>query len=464
MSSSIDYRPTVPVRSSVDVLVAGGGPAGLGAAIASARHGAKTLLVERYGFLGGNMTASLVGPCMTSYSLDGKQQLIKGIFEEMVLRLEALGGAVHPSKVPAGGAYTSYLTDGLDKTTPFDPEALKSVAAEMCLEAGVELLLHSFIVDALVENRTVGGAIFASKSGLEAIRAKVVIDCTADADIVARAGGAFEYGRESDGLTQPMTMFFRIGNVDDLRVDQYCKANTDDFRMFEKLVKAAQEAGEFTLPRNGIGMYLTMQPGVWRVNTTRVLRRDGTNVGDLTLAEVEGRRQVDELMRFFRKWVPGFENCVLLDTATQIGVRETRRIVGAYTVTLEDLAQAREFEDVVVMGGYPVDIHGPNDAKEGFDHNYRTANAYEIPFRALVPRDLEQILVAGRSLSSTHEALAAIRIMPSAMAMGQAAGTAAALSLERGLRVRECPIDALQDALVRDGAHLGPRFEAVAAR
>ena len=464
MSSSIDYRPTVPVRSSVDVLVAGGGPAGLGAAIASARHGAKTLLVERYGFLGGNMTASLVGPCMTSYSLDGKQQLIKGIFEEMVLRLEALGGAVHPSKVLAGGAYTSYLTDGLDKTTPFDPEALKSVAAEMCLEAGVELLLHSFIVDALVENRTVGGAIFASKSGLEAIRAKVVIDCTADADIVARAGGAFEYGRESDGLTQPMTMFFRIGNVDDLRVDQYCKANTDDFRMFEKLVKAAQEAGEFTLPRNGIGMYLTMQPGVWRVNTTRVLRRDGTNVGDLTLAEVEGRRQVDELMRFFRKWVPGFENCVLLDTATQIGVRETRRIVGAYTVTLEDLAQAREFEDVVVMGGYPVDIHGPNDAKEGFDHNYRTANAYEIPFRALVPRDLEQILVAGRSLSSTHEALAAIRIMPSAMAMGQAAGTAAALSLERGLRVRECPIDALQDALVRDGAHLGPRFEAVAAR
>jgi hypothetical protein len=211
-------------------------------------------------------------------------------------------------------------------------------------------------------------------------------------------------------------------------------------------------------------MYLTMQPGVWRVNTTRVLRRDGTNVGDLTLAEVEGRRQVDELMRFFRKWVPGFENCVLLDTATQIGVRETRRIVGDYTITLEDLAQAREFEDVIVMGGYPVDIHGPSDAKEGFDHNYRTANAYEIPFRALVPRDLEQILVAGRSLSSTHEALAAIRIMPSAMAMGQAAGTAAALSLQRGLRVRECPIDVLQDALVRDGAHLGPRFEAVGVR
>ena len=458
MNESIDYRARVPVKAEADVLVVGGGPAGLGAAIASARHGAKTMLVERYGFLGGNMTASLVGPCMTSYSLDGKEQLIKGIFEEMVLRMEASGAARHPSKVPAGTAYTSYLVGGLDKTTPFDPEALKSVAAQMCIEAGVTLLLHSFAVDTLVEELTVKGAIFANKSGLEAVRAAVIVDCTADADIVARAGGAFQYGRESDGLAQPMTLFFRVGNVDDQRVDEYCRTNSDDFRMFEKLVKAAQAAGEFSIPRNGVGMYLTLQPGVWRVNTTRVLRRNGTDVRDLTAAELEGRQQVDELMGFFRKWVPGFENAVLLDTGTQIGVRETRRIVGEYTVTLEDLQTGRDFSDVIGMCGYPVDLHSPSDAKEGLDDNYGTANAYQIPFRALVPRDLENILVAGRSLSATHEALAAIRIMPSAMAMGQAAGTAAAICAARRMPVRACPVPELQRALLEDHAYLGRRM------
>jgi hypothetical protein len=332
----------------------------------------------------------------------------------------------------------------------------------MCLEAGVELLLHSFAVDALVENGAVTGAIFASKSGLEAVPATVVVDCTADADIVARAGGAFEYGRASDKLTQPMTLFFRVGNVDDRRVDEYCKANSEDFRMFEKLVKQAQACGEFTLPRNGIGLFLTMQPGVWRVNTTRVLRLNGTDVRDLTAAEVEGRRQIVELMRFFRKWVPGMENCVLLDSAAQIGVRESRRIAGEYTVTIEDLQTGRDFEDVIALCGYPVDLHSPTDAKEGLSDDYRTANAYQIPFRSLVPRELEQVIVAGRSLSATHEAMAAIRIMPSAMAMGQAAGTAAALAVERGVRVRDIPVHALQRALLEDGAYLGKRFDAVA--
>src|SRR5690349_13323558 len=171
MTESITYTKTLPVAAATEVLVVGSGPAGLGAAIASARTGARTLLVERYGFLGGNLTAGLVGPCMTSYSLDGRTQLIKGIFEEMVLRMERVGGAIHPSKVSAGSPYAGFIVYGHDKVTPFDPEAAKMVAMEMCLEAGVDLLLHTFVVDATVDGGAATGVIAASKSGLQALRA-----------------------------------------------------------------------------------------------------------------------------------------------------------------------------------------------------------------------------------------------------------------------------------------------------
>ncbi|HET8523613.1 MAG TPA: FAD-dependent oxidoreductase, partial [Thermomicrobiales bacterium] len=210
MAETITYSKEVPVTGQTDVLVVGGGPAGLGAAIAAARNGARTKLIERYGYLGGNLTAGLVGPCMTSYSLDGQQQLIKGIFEEMVLRMEKLGTALHPSKIPAGSPYCGFIVHGHDKVTPFDPEGVKMVALEMCQEAGVDLQFHTFVVDSLVENNAVTGVVAASKSGLEAIRAQVTVDCSADGDVAARAGAAYEVGRDEDGLTQPMTLFFRV--------------------------------------------------------------------------------------------------------------------------------------------------------------------------------------------------------------------------------------------------------------
>ena len=219
-----------------------------------------------------------------------------------------------------------------------------------------------------------------------------------------------------------MTMFFRVANVDDDAVRAHVTEHPDDFRPFASIVAQAREAGEFPIQRKGVGLYKTLEPGVWRINTTRLHKLDGTDVRDLTTAEIEGRRQVATLMTFFKKWLPGFENAVLLDTASVIGVRETRRIVGDYTLTVEDLAAGREFKDVIALCGYPVDIHSPTDDGGGADGRYQTANIYQIPYRSLLPAKLEGILVAGRCISATHEALGAVRVMPPSFAMGEAAG------------------------------------------
>jgi hypothetical protein len=452
---TIPYQADIPVAAESDVLVVGAGPAGIAAAISSARNGASTTLIEKNGYVGGNLTAGLVGPCMTSYSLDGEQQLIKGIFEELVLRMEATGGALHPSGIPAGSEYCGFIDYGHARVTPFDPEAVKLHATEMLLEAGVSLQLHTFVADTVVEDGAVRGVITASKSGLQAFRASVTVDCSADADVAVRGGASYEQGRTEDGLTQPMTMFFRVGNVDDDAVRAYVAEHPDDYRPFASLVAEAREAGDFPIQRRGVGLYKTLEPGVWRINTSRLHHLDGTDVHDLTTGEIEGRRQVAALMRFFRTWLPGFERAILLDTAATVGVRETRRIVGDYVLTVEDLAQGREFEDVIALCGYPVDIHSPTGDGGGADGTWKTANIYQIPYRSLVPAGLDGVLVAGRCLSATHEAQGATRVMPPSFAMGEAAGAAAALSVRHGTSPRDVSIPELQQALVRQGAWLG---------
>ena len=454
-AATVRYTRDLPAAEHHDVVVVGGGPAGIAAAISAARSGARTLLIEQNGYLGGNLTAGLVGPCMTSFSLDGSTQLIRGVFDELIRRLEQQGAAIHPSKVPAGSAYAGFIVFGHDKVTPFEPEAVKSVALQMCQEAGVHLLLHTFVADVITQGRRVQALVCASKSGLHVQSAGMVVDCSADADVVARAGASFASGRSSDGLTQPMTLFFRVEHVDDEQVENYVRTHPDDIRPFASLVTAGRQDGRFPSPRRGVGMYKTMRPGVWRINTTRILDHDGADAVSLTSAEIEGRRQVDALIDFFRSDLPGFGDCRLLDTAATVGVRETRRIIGDHMLSLEDLQSGRYFPDTIALAGYPVDIHDPTGAGGGVDESYGTANAYCIPYRSLIPVDLDNVLVAGRCISATHEALAAIRVMPPSFAMGQAAGTAAALAVRGDGASRQVSVDELRRQLVAHDVYLG---------
>ncbi|TDC08268.1 FAD-dependent oxidoreductase [Nonomuraea longispora] len=463
-STTLRYTRDIPVGEPTDVLVVGGGPAGLAAAIAAARAGASVRLVERFGFLGGNLTAGLVGPCMTSFSLDGSTQLIRGVFDEFVRRMEAAGGAVHPSRTRAGSQYSGFMVFGHEAVTPFDPETAKQVAMEMCLEAGVELLLHSFVADTLVADGQVTGVVVANKSGLAVVPATVTVDCSGDGDVAARGGAAYEYGRSSDGAVQPMTVFFRVSNVDDAKVQAYQDTHPDELFPYQGIVERARGEGRFPIPRRGVQLFKTLEPGVWRINTTRVLGMDGTDVGDLTRAEVLGRRQVRQLMTFFHENLPGLEEAKLLDTAATVGVRESRRIVGEYVLTLEDLVDGKHFDDVVAVAGYPVDIHSPVSGDGPFEDGIPpTANIYEIPFRSLLPVELDGVLVAGRCISATHEALAAVRVMPPSFAMGEAAGLGAAMAVAAGVAPRRVDVPALQQRLLDQGAYLGPRAERLPA-
>ncbi|MGP3931209.1 FAD-dependent oxidoreductase [Nonomuraea sp. KM88] len=462
--TTLHYTRHIPISDPTDVLVVGGGPAGLAAAIAAARAGASVRIVERFGFLGGNLTAGLVGPCMTSFSLDGSTQLIRGVFDEFVRRMEAAGGAVHPSRTRAGSQYSGFMVFGHEAVTPFDPEVAKQVAMEMCLEAGVELLLHSFVADTVVADGRVTGVVVANKSGLAVVPATVTVDCSGDGDVAARGGAAYAYGREGDGEVQPMTVFFRVSNVDDAKVQAYQDAHPDELFPFQGVVERARREGRFPIPRRGVQMFKTLEPGVWRVNTTRVLGMNGTDVGDLTRAEVLGRRQVRQLMAFFHENLPGLEQAKLLDTAATVGVRESRRIVGEYVLTLEDLVDGRHFDDVIAVAGYPVDIHSPVSGDGPFEDGIPpTANIYEIPFRSLLPAELDGVLVAGRCISATHEALAAVRVMPPSFAMGEAAGLGAAMAVAAGVAPRRVDVPELQQRLLDQGAYLGPRAERLPA-
>lgn len=443
-----------------DVVVAGGGPAGLCAAIAAARNGAKVLLVERYGFIGGNATAALVAPWMTFHATPD-EQVVEGLPEEIVRRLQAVGGSLGHIRDTSGYVAT---------VTPFDAEVLKFVAFEMCEEAGVNLLLHSFVTDAIRAGDTVKGIVVHNKSGRMELRARVVVDATGDGDVAALAGAEFMQGREGDGLTQPMTLMFKLGNVNLQAVREYIKAHPEEFYKrtliqdldrypylsvvngFYSILQEAIASGELNLQRDMVLFFQTIHDDEVTVNMTRVQGLDGTNVWDLTRAEIELRKQVMQLLHFFRRRIPGFERCYITASGVQAGVRETRRIVGDYILTAEDIIEGRHFPDIIARYAYPIDIHDPTGRGT---RTIRLRNgSYEIPFRCLLPKGLEGLLVTGRAISCTHEALAAIRTMPAAMALGQAAGTAAALAVRSGKGLRELDIVELQAVLRAQGANL----------
>lgn len=454
------------VKERYDVLVIGGGNAGCAAALAAARSGARTLLVERYGFLGGTATAAMVGPWMTYHS--GNERIVGGIAQEIVERLVALGG----SQGHIGDA-----SDYVPTITPFDPEIHKALLFDLMRESGVHLLLHAYFLDALRDGAgVVVGARVATVGGPREYRAAITIDASADA-YVAVAAGARVYQGDDRGRVQPASLMFRISHVDLEATAAYVREHPSEMRT--TLAPSARTASTLTavaglyelwnrarengidVPRELVSFFISPYPDEVSVNMTRVIDIDPLDPDDLTRAEVEARAQAMRLMTFFRRDVPGFANARIAATATQIGIRESRRIAGVYTLTRDDVVRARTFDDAIARSAYPIDIHNPVGSGTT-THRLPPGASYEIPYRCLVPESIEGLLVAGRCISTTHEALASTRLTPTVMTLGQAAGTAAARCVALGIAPRAIDTADLRARLIASGVDLR-RPEAVHA-
>ncbi|HEX6268531.1 MAG TPA: FAD-dependent oxidoreductase [Burkholderiales bacterium] len=448
------------LAGETDVLVVGGGPAGLGAAVAAADAGARVVLAERYGFLGGNATAALVMPLMSFHTQTPRAEhkgattllptdhgpghaVVHGVLQRLLERLVAAGGAIRPSLA------TGYVV-------PFDPEWFKLIALELLDEAGVEFLFHAFASGVLPGNQ---GVIFETKSGPVVIHAKVIVDCTGDGDVAVQAGAPCETGR-ADGLVQPMTLMFRVNEFRRAAFEAYVRENPKEWRGVHglwALVRRATEAGELDLPREDMLFFATPHDTEVSVNSTRVTRVLGADVWDLSYAEWCSRRQMRQIAAFLRRYVPGFEESYVVQSGVQVGVRETRRVVGEYQLTAADVLSARKFDDAIARGAYPVDIHNPKGSGTLLKR-LPPGEAYDIPMRCLLPKNTERLLVAGRCISGTHEAHSSYRVMPIVMATGQAAGVWAALAARKGVTVRSIPATLVQEELLRQGASLRPEL------
>lgn len=426
----------IPVVAKYDVVVCGGGPAGITSALAAAKNGAKTALVERYGFLGGAATASLVNP-ISVFKSNG-DQVIRGLPWEFVERLSEIGGAID---------------DYENGNVPVDTEKYKLVAQRMLLEAGVKLYLHSYISDVTVSGKALTHVIINNKNGTSAISAKYFVDATGDADVCALAGFPMQALPTATEM-QPASLGFRIGGVKlELVTGLHPRTPNAKFQMFSVREKFESLASKEEIPNFGGPWFCTVlndEAGIVNVNITRTASNavDGESVSD---AEIKLREDVFKLFRLLKKYIPAFSESYLLMSATQVGFRESRRIKGNHILTTEEYVDAVHFDDSVARGAHPIDIHRAVDSKQ--DVKFLSSAGY-VPYSSMVSDEFENIIVAGRCISADRQTFASIRVQATAMALGQAAGTAAAICAKNGCAVSKVDVKKLRATLAEQGAEI----------
>lgn len=417
----------IPTIGHYDVIVLGGGPAGVCAAIEAARAGVKTLLVEGSGMLGGMATSALVGPFMTSYDREGNEPVTGGLFREIVECMNKKGVGILPEDTDAPSHYTSFIRRYHRHVTPFDSFGLQVLLDEMTSEAGVEVLLYTRFVDCICENKSIKKVILAALEGLCCVSANQFIDCTGNADVAAASGVPTWKGDEEHGIPQPGTLFFEVDNVVD-----------------EKYEKR---------PKQPVKAYRTPTDGVYKVNHYRVFNVDASNSKSMTVAHQEARKQVLEAYKILVEETPGFENSRLAQVAPVLGVRESRHIKGKYMYTVEDASKGQKFEDTIAVYGYGMDVH-PRTSDMSGNFKIEVAERYYLPYRCMIPEGCDNLLVAGKTISCESQAAGAIRVMPCAMALGQASGAAAAIAVQEKISPVQVSYKKLQKCLLDHGVIL----------
>jgi hypothetical protein len=441
-----------PILEKSDVVIVGGGPAGLIAAIAASKNGADVTLIEKNPYIGGQIVNGPLEAIMTFH--DSNKQVIKGIPQEFITKLKKRKGS--PGHVKDDVGYCKSIT-------PVDPEIMKLVALEILEEYNINVLLDTIMVKSIKIKDDIQFIIVENKSGRFAIKGRFFIDCSGDGDLFKFVGAEYNKGREKDGLIQPMTLLFRVSNIDKKLLIEYVDNNKDQFILkksiskneenilhlwgFLKILKEGYLNKNLSLERKELHMATMVKGNEAVINYTRV-NGDGTKAKDITKAQIIATKQAHEFVEYFKSKVPGFHNSYI-SYSGRIGIRETRRLKGNYILKKQDIIQNKIFEDVIAKGAFPIDIHQPDNSSLNIRHIKR---AYNIPYRCLITDKINNLLVAGRCISVTHDVLGSTRISATCMATGQAAGTSAAICVKKNTNPNNIKVDLLQTVLQNQGA------------
>ncbi len=444
IASLAEPARATPIVGEYEVVVLGGGPAGIAAATAAGRTGRKTLLIERYGFLGGMGTAAgVTNFCGLYANVYGEhKRVVHGVSTEFLERIDRLGGLNAP--------HLSFQNK--IQAQAYDTSAYKVAADELLAAAGVKILYHALAVGALTEEGRIKALFLETKEGRAAVRGEMFIDCSGDGDLAAWAGAPFEKGDGRGGMLYS-SMLFRIANVDPERAGRA-------WEIIPKLMNEAERTGAKRFPRKGVIVRPQRDPTEWRANCTQVKRPDGgpldaLDVEELTEGEIQGRRQAWDVFDFIKANTPGFERAYIVELGPQLGVRETRRVTGAYQLTEEDVLGCADFDDSIGVNGWPVEAHVAGDIVIKFPPIPESRGYCQLPYRMIVPQGLSNLFVAGRCASMTHDGQSAARVSGGCFVTGEAAGTAADIALASAAPPDRIDVALLRSRLVANGAYLG---------